>query len=80
MARSSKYEYFHRAKLSRNYLHANSTSHEFVFGALAEFVDNARWVAIYIWVLWSAVSAMRFIWKGCKRKQSGHLHEWFWDH
>ncbi|XP_039267073.2 ATPase MORC2A-like [Styela clava] len=31
-----------RASLDQNYLHANSTTHEFLFGALAELVDNAR--------------------------------------
>ncbi|XP_076367595.1 ATPase MORC2-like isoform X2 [Tachypleus tridentatus] len=31
-----------RAQLSVEYLHANSTTHEFLFGALAEMVDNAR--------------------------------------
>ncbi|XP_076820085.1 ATPase MORC2-like isoform X3 [Clavelina lepadiformis] len=31
-----------RAGLTQNYLHTNSTTHEFLFGALAELVDNAR--------------------------------------
>ncbi|XP_064652426.1 ATPase MORC2-like isoform X2 [Lineus longissimus] len=31
-----------RAQLSFDYLHTNSTTHEFLFGALAELVDNAR--------------------------------------
>ncbi|XP_078264978.1 ATPase MORC2-like [Rhinoraja longicauda] len=31
-----------RAQLTPDYLHANSTTHEFLFGALAELVDNAR--------------------------------------
>nr|CAB3263903.1 MORC family CW-type zinc finger protein 2 [Phallusia mammillata] len=31
-----------RAGLTQNYLHTNSTTHEFLFGALAELLDNAR--------------------------------------
>ncbi|ESP04127.1 hypothetical protein LOTGIDRAFT_224130 [Lottia gigantea] len=31
-----------RAQLSFDYLHTNSTTHEFLFGALAELIDNAR--------------------------------------
>ncbi|KFO38390.1 ATPase MORC2-like [Fukomys damarensis] len=31
-----------RAQLTFEYLHTNSTTHEFLFGALAELVDNAR--------------------------------------
>ncbi|ESO07540.1 hypothetical protein HELRODRAFT_130000, partial [Helobdella robusta] len=31
-----------RAQLSFDYLHTNSTTHEFLFGALAELLDNAR--------------------------------------
>ena len=38
----SKYEHLHSAHLGRQYLHTNSTTHEFLFGALAELVDNAR--------------------------------------
>nr|CDS15848.1 MORC family CW type zinc finger protein 2B [Echinococcus granulosus] len=31
-----------RAQLSFDYLHTNSTTHEFLFGAIAELIDNAR--------------------------------------
>uniref|UniRef100_T1JMG3 Morc S5 domain-containing protein n=1 Tax=Strigamia maritima TaxID=126957 RepID=T1JMG3_STRMM len=31
-----------RAQLSYDYLHSNSTTHEFLFGALAEILDNSR--------------------------------------
>ncbi|VDO69049.1 unnamed protein product [Heligmosomoides polygyrus] len=33
---------FHRATISYEYLHTNSTTHEFVYGAIAELVDNSR--------------------------------------
>ncbi|XP_060607926.1 ATPase MORC2-like [Ruditapes philippinarum] len=36
------YNNLSRAQLSYEYLHTNSTTHEFLFGALAELVDNAR--------------------------------------
>lgn len=36
------YSNLNRAQLSYEYLHTNSTTHEFLFGALAELVDNAR--------------------------------------
>ncbi|XP_043557470.1 ATPase MORC2-like [Chiloscyllium plagiosum] len=39
---TDKYHELSRAQLTCDYLHANSTTHEFVFGALAELVDNAR--------------------------------------
>ncbi|CAD5114495.1 DgyrCDS3619 [Dimorphilus gyrociliatus] len=39
---SSDYSRFSKAELSFSYLHTNSTTHEFLFGALAEIVDNAR--------------------------------------
>ncbi|CAH1800727.1 unnamed protein product [Owenia fusiformis] len=38
----SSYSGLSRAQLSYEYLHTNSTTHEFLFGALAELVDNAR--------------------------------------
>jgi len=38
----SNYSILNRAKLSYEYLRANSTTHEFLFGAMAELVDNAR--------------------------------------
>ncbi|XP_077198273.1 MORC family CW-type zinc finger protein 1 [Paroedura picta] len=31
-----------RAQLTLEYLHANSTTHDFLFGALAELIDNSR--------------------------------------
>ncbi|XP_067848319.1 ATPase MORC2-like [Heptranchias perlo] len=37
-----KYHELSRAQLTCDYLQANSTTHEFLFGALAELVDNAR--------------------------------------
>lgn len=37
-----EYSELNRAQLSYEYLHTNSTTHEFLFGALAELVDNAR--------------------------------------
>ncbi|XP_007894090.2 ATPase MORC2A [Callorhinchus milii] len=39
---ANRYRELSRAWLTCDYLHANSTSHEFLFGALAELVDNAR--------------------------------------
>lgn len=36
------YKGLSRAQLSYDYLHTNSTTHEFLFGALAELLDNAR--------------------------------------
>ncbi|KAK7088182.1 ATPase MORC2A-like [Littorina saxatilis] len=36
------YSTLSRAQLSFDYLHTNSTTHEFLFGALAELLDNAR--------------------------------------
>ncbi|XP_063105423.1 ATPase MORC2-like [Cavia porcellus] len=39
---SSYYSSLNRAQLTFEYLHTNSTTHEFLFGALAELVDNAR--------------------------------------
>ncbi|MFH4974976.1 hypothetical protein AB6A40_001685 [Gnathostoma spinigerum] len=41
---SSKHDYsiLNRASIGYDYLHTNSTTHEFLFGAIAELVDNAR--------------------------------------
>ncbi|XP_070572349.1 ATPase MORC2A-like isoform X2 [Ptychodera flava] len=36
------YQSLSRAQLDVKYLHTNSTTHEFLFGALAELLDNAR--------------------------------------
>ncbi|XP_075773159.1 ATPase MORC2 isoform X1 [Pelodiscus sinensis] len=38
----TNYSSLNRAQLTFEYLHTNSTTHEFLFGALAELVDNAR--------------------------------------
>ncbi|XP_029018303.1 ATPase MORC2 isoform X2 [Betta splendens] len=38
----SSYINLSRAQLTFEYLHTNSTTHEFLFGALAELVDNSR--------------------------------------
>ncbi|KAL8180558.1 UNVERIFIED_CONTAM: MORC CW-type zinc finger protein 2A, partial [Gekko kuhli] len=38
----TNYSSLQRAQLTFDYLHTNSTTHEFLFGALAELVDNAR--------------------------------------
>ncbi|XP_007559274.1 ATPase MORC2 isoform X2 [Poecilia formosa] len=38
----SSYSNLSRAQLTFEYLHTNSTTHEFLFGALAELVDNSR--------------------------------------
>lgn len=38
----SVYPSLNRAQLSYDYLHTNSTTHEFLFGALVELVDNSR--------------------------------------
>ncbi|XP_028715583.1 ATPase MORC2B-like [Peromyscus leucopus] len=38
----ANYNSLNRAQLTFEYLHTNSTTHEFLFGALAELVDNAR--------------------------------------
>ncbi|GCB80376.1 hypothetical protein scyTo_0016178 [Scyliorhinus torazame] len=40
---AEKYHELSKAHLACDYLHANSTTHEFLFGALAELVDNARY-------------------------------------
>ena len=39
---STKYRKLKRANLTYEYLDTNSTTHEFLFGALAELVDNSR--------------------------------------
>lgn len=39
---TASYSSLRRAQLTYEYLHTNSTTHEFLFGALAELVDNAR--------------------------------------
>lgn len=39
---TTNYSCLNRAQLTFEYLHTNSTTHEFLFGALAELVDNAR--------------------------------------
>ena len=39
---NDQYECLNKAQLSFEYLHTNSTTHTFLFGALAELVDNAR--------------------------------------
>uniref|UniRef100_F6WFF3 MORC family CW-type zinc finger 2 n=2 Tax=Ornithorhynchus anatinus TaxID=9258 RepID=F6WFF3_ORNAN len=39
----TNYSSLNRAQLTFEYLHTNSTTHEFLFGALAELVDNARY-------------------------------------
>uniref|UniRef100_A0A0E9U4D4 Uncharacterized protein n=1 Tax=Anguilla anguilla TaxID=7936 RepID=A0A0E9U4D4_ANGAN len=38
----SNYSSLNRAQLTFEYLHTNSTTHEFLFGALAELVDNDK--------------------------------------
>ncbi|KAL6087272.1 hypothetical protein STEG23_021164 [Scotinomys teguina] len=38
----ANYNSLNRAQLTFEYLHTNSTTHEFLFGALAELVDNSR--------------------------------------
>jgi len=42
MMDATKYPTLQRAGLTQNYLHSNSTTHQFLFGALAELLDNAR--------------------------------------
>jgi hypothetical protein len=37
-----QYDCLNKAQLSFEYLHTNSTTHTFLFGAIAELVDNAR--------------------------------------
>uniref|UniRef100_A0A6Q2Y8T4 CW-type domain-containing protein n=1 Tax=Esox lucius TaxID=8010 RepID=A0A6Q2Y8T4_ESOLU len=39
----TNYSSLNRAQLTFEYLHTNSTTHEFLFGALAELVDNSRY-------------------------------------
>lgn len=39
---NKKYSNLSRANLTYEYLHTNSTAHDFEFGALAELVDNSR--------------------------------------
>ncbi|XP_032765346.1 ATPase MORC2B [Rattus rattus] len=38
----TNYSSLNRAQLTFEYLHTNSTTHEFLFGALAELIDNSR--------------------------------------
>uniref|UniRef100_A0A8C6HUM4 Microrchidia 2B n=1 Tax=Mus spicilegus TaxID=10103 RepID=A0A8C6HUM4_MUSSI len=38
----TNYSTLNRAQLTFDYLHTNSTTHAFLFGALAELIDNAR--------------------------------------
>nr|XP_042709562.1 MORC family CW-type zinc finger protein 1 isoform X2 [Chrysemys picta bellii] len=42
MASGERYGALRRAELRLDYLHANSTTHDFLFGAIAELIDNAR--------------------------------------
>ncbi|XP_062982925.1 MORC family CW-type zinc finger protein 1 [Elgaria multicarinata webbii] len=42
MAAGSRYGVLCRAGLRLEYLHANSTTHDFLFGAVAELIDNSR--------------------------------------
>ncbi|CAM4424576.1 unnamed protein product [Lepidochelys olivacea] len=42
MAAGGRYGALRRAELRLDYLHANSTTHDFLFGAIAELIDNAR--------------------------------------
>ncbi|XP_053160798.1 MORC family CW-type zinc finger protein 1 isoform X2 [Hemicordylus capensis] len=42
MAKASRYGDLCRAELRLEYLHANSTTHDFLFGAVAELIDNSR--------------------------------------
>nr|XP_032660347.1 MORC family CW-type zinc finger protein 1 [Chelonoidis abingdonii] len=42
MASAGRYRALRRAELRLEYLHANSTTHDFLFGAIAELIDNAR--------------------------------------
>uniref|UniRef100_A0A8C7LB38 MORC family CW-type zinc finger 2 n=1 Tax=Oncorhynchus kisutch TaxID=8019 RepID=A0A8C7LB38_ONCKI len=47
----SNYSTLNRAQLTFEYLHTNSTTHEFLFGALAELVDNSRYqrcISLYL--------------------------------
>jgi len=39
---NTKYPTLARAGLTQNYLHTNSTTHQFLFGAIAELLDNSR--------------------------------------
>uniref|UniRef100_A0A6J0UMS0 MORC family CW-type zinc finger protein 1 isoform X3 n=1 Tax=Pogona vitticeps TaxID=103695 RepID=A0A6J0UMS0_9SAUR len=42
MSEATRYGALCRAKLRLEYLHANSTTHDFLFGAVAELIDNSR--------------------------------------
>ncbi|KAG8136699.1 hypothetical protein E2320_005262, partial [Naja naja] len=42
MAGPALYGALCRAKLTLEFLHANSTTHDFIFGAIAELIDNSR--------------------------------------
>ncbi|XP_063161646.1 MORC family CW-type zinc finger protein 1 [Candoia aspera] len=42
MAESAPYAALCRAELRLEFLHANSTTHDFIFGAVAELIDNSR--------------------------------------
>ncbi|XP_039220927.1 MORC family CW-type zinc finger protein 1 isoform X4 [Crotalus tigris] len=42
MAESAVYGALCRAKLTLEFLHANSTTHDFLLGAIAELIDNSR--------------------------------------
>jgi len=39
---TDRYECLNKAQLSFEYLHTNSTTHTFLFGAIAELIDNSR--------------------------------------
>lgn len=38
----AQYTHLKQASLARDFLHTNSTSHDFLFGAMAELIDNSR--------------------------------------
>ncbi|XP_074839622.1 MORC family CW-type zinc finger protein 1 [Carettochelys insculpta] len=42
MTAAGRYGALRRAELRLDYLHANATTHDFVFGAIAELIDNSR--------------------------------------
>ncbi|KAH0624966.1 hypothetical protein JD844_032926 [Phrynosoma platyrhinos] len=42
MSEAKRYGSLCRAELRLEYLHANSTTHDFLFGAIAELADNSR--------------------------------------
>ncbi|XP_036204425.1 MORC family CW-type zinc finger protein 1 [Myotis myotis] len=64
-----KYATLRRAQLHLDFIHANSTTHSFLFGALAELLDNARPKTL----LWITEEASDIIYFGTSKKRLSTL-------